>query len=236
MSDPRVRRGEGSAGARARIRARGTGRCPVSADHRSAGRHRLLAKRVDRPDVRQTFASPTRVCWWPTEVRSRQGAVRALLQADPKNPELVYSLALLSLQGNLHSDARNYLQRYLTLIESDPATSATLTRPISISPRSPKTRSNTPRRCSGCARSKAATNTCPRAFARPRARQDETHRRGAQDAARSAAEFARRARAVAARRGATAARVAALRGGLQAARLRRWKSPPTAFRCCTTAR
>ena len=40
-----------------------------------------------------------------------------LLQADPKNPDLVYSLALLSLQGNLNSDARTYLQRYLALVE-----------------------------------------------------------------------------------------------------------------------
>jgi tetratricopeptide (TPR) repeat protein len=40
-----------------------------------------------------------------------------LLQADAKNPDLVYSLALLSMQGNLKADARAYLKRYLTLLE-----------------------------------------------------------------------------------------------------------------------
>ena len=40
----------------------------------------------------------------------------ALLQTDPKNPDLVYSMALLSLQGKLPADARTYLQRYLELI------------------------------------------------------------------------------------------------------------------------
>jgi tetratricopeptide (TPR) repeat protein len=40
-----------------------------------------------------------------------------LLKADPKNPDLVYSMALLSLQGNLRADARSYLERYLALLE-----------------------------------------------------------------------------------------------------------------------
>ena len=40
-----------------------------------------------------------------------------LLQADPRNPTLVYSMALLSMQGNLKADARAYLQRYLALLE-----------------------------------------------------------------------------------------------------------------------
>ncbi len=40
----------------------------------------------------------------------------SLLQADPKNADLVYSMALLSMQGKLPSDARTYLQRYLELI------------------------------------------------------------------------------------------------------------------------
>jgi len=39
-----------------------------------------------------------------------------LMQADPKNPDLVYSMALLSLQGKLPADARMHLQRYLELI------------------------------------------------------------------------------------------------------------------------
>jgi tetratricopeptide (TPR) repeat protein len=40
-----------------------------------------------------------------------------LVQADPKNPDLVYSMALLSLQGSLRADARTYLQRYLALLQ-----------------------------------------------------------------------------------------------------------------------
>jgi len=39
-----------------------------------------------------------------------------LLKAEPNNPDLVYSLALLSLQGNLRSEARTYLLQYLELI------------------------------------------------------------------------------------------------------------------------
>jgi tetratricopeptide (TPR) repeat protein len=40
-----------------------------------------------------------------------------LLKDDPKNPDLVYSMALLSMQGNLRADARSYLQRYLALLD-----------------------------------------------------------------------------------------------------------------------
>ena len=42
---------------------------------------------------------------------------QALLKADPNNADLVYSMALLSLQGKLPADARTYLQRYLQLID-----------------------------------------------------------------------------------------------------------------------
>jgi tetratricopeptide (TPR) repeat protein len=42
----------------------------------------------------------------------------SLLQTDPKNADLVYSMALLSMQGKLPADARTYLQRYLELIAS----------------------------------------------------------------------------------------------------------------------
>ncbi|MBC8118325.1 MAG: tetratricopeptide repeat protein [Burkholderiaceae bacterium] len=41
---------------------------------------------------------------------------QSLLQADPKNADLVYSMALLSMQGKLPADARTYLERYLELI------------------------------------------------------------------------------------------------------------------------
>lgn len=84
-----------------------------------AGALEALKRLVDRPgtspDVRLAYARLL--------VADRQfGAARAqfelLLQADPQNPDLVYSLALLSLQGNLNSDARSYLQRYLALLEN----------------------------------------------------------------------------------------------------------------------
>jgi tetratricopeptide (TPR) repeat protein len=78
----------------------------------------LLAKQVDRPDA----SADIRLAYARLLVADRKydlarAQFERLLQADPKNPELVYSLALLSLQGNLRSDARMYLQRYLTLID-----------------------------------------------------------------------------------------------------------------------
>lgn len=47
---------------------------------------------------------------------------QALLQADPKNADLVYSMALLSLQGKQPVDARTYLQQYLQLIDQSDQT------------------------------------------------------------------------------------------------------------------
>lgn len=50
---------------------------------------------------------------------------QSLLQADPKNADLVYSMALLSLQGKLPADAKTYLERYLALIaQSDDSRAA----------------------------------------------------------------------------------------------------------------
>jgi Flp pilus assembly protein TadD len=46
---------------------------------------------------------------------------KLLQQADPDNPDLAYSLALLSLQGDLRNDARVQLERYLALIEKQPS-------------------------------------------------------------------------------------------------------------------
>ena len=45
---------------------------------------------------------------------------QSLLQTDPKNADLVYSMALLSMQGKLPADARTYLERYLELIAQSP--------------------------------------------------------------------------------------------------------------------
>jgi tetratricopeptide (TPR) repeat protein len=82
-----------------------------------------LARLIARPDA----SSEVRLAYARTLVADRQfPAARAqfeqLQRADPDNPDLVYSLALLSLQGNLISEARTYLQRYLALLESQPGT------------------------------------------------------------------------------------------------------------------
>jgi tetratricopeptide (TPR) repeat protein len=78
----------------------------------------MLEQRAAQPGA----SADLRLAYARLLVADRQyGPARAqfeqLLQADPKNPDLVYSLALLSLQGNLNSDARTYLQRYLALVE-----------------------------------------------------------------------------------------------------------------------
>lgn len=71
-------------------------RNPAAQDARLAYARLLIAdKRFD--DARRQFAR--------------------LLQDNPGNPDLVYSMALLSLQGNLRADAKNYLERYLKLLE-----------------------------------------------------------------------------------------------------------------------
>ena len=78
----------------------------------------MLEQRVAQPgasaDVRLAYA---RLLVADRKYGPAREQFELLLQADPKNPDLVYSLALLSLQGNLNSDARTYLQRYLTLVE-----------------------------------------------------------------------------------------------------------------------
>ena len=78
----------------------------------------MLEQRVAQPgasaDIRLAFA---RLLVADRKYGPAREQFEQLLQADPKNPDLVYSLALLSLQGNLNSDARTYLQRYLTLVE-----------------------------------------------------------------------------------------------------------------------
>ena len=81
----------------------------------------LLEKSASRPDasidLRLAYA---RLLVADRKYDLARAQFQQLLKADPDNPELVYSLALLSLQGNLRSDARTYLQRYLTLVEERP--------------------------------------------------------------------------------------------------------------------
>jgi tetratricopeptide (TPR) repeat protein len=78
----------------------------------------LLARYLER----QPKSADGRLAYARLLIAERQyDAARAqferLLQADPKNPDLVYSMALLSMQGNLKADARSYLLRYLALLE-----------------------------------------------------------------------------------------------------------------------
>jgi tetratricopeptide (TPR) repeat protein len=78
----------------------------------------LLARYLER----QPKSSDGRLAYARLLIADRQydtarGQFERLLQADPKNPDLVYSMALLSMQGNLKADARRYLERYLALLE-----------------------------------------------------------------------------------------------------------------------
>jgi tetratricopeptide (TPR) repeat protein len=78
----------------------------------------LLARYLER----QPKSSDGRLAYARLLIADKQydaarGQFERLLQADPKNPDLVYSMALLSMQGNLKADARRYLERYLTLLE-----------------------------------------------------------------------------------------------------------------------
>jgi tetratricopeptide (TPR) repeat protein len=81
---------------------------------------------LQRQVARSGASAEVRLAYARLLVADRQyGPARAqfelLQQADPKNPDLVYSLALLSLQGNLRAEARTYLLRYLDLLQSQPS-------------------------------------------------------------------------------------------------------------------
>ncbi|MGZ8255234.1 MAG: tetratricopeptide repeat protein [Burkholderiaceae bacterium] len=78
----------------------------------------LLARYLERQpkstDGRLAYA---RLLIADKQYDSARGQFERLLQADARNPDLVYSMALLSMQGNQKADARRYLERYLTLLE-----------------------------------------------------------------------------------------------------------------------
>ena len=77
----------------------------------------LLQEFVTRnPMVSDTRLAYARLLIADNKFDSARAQFAALLQADPKNADLVYSMALLSMQGKLPADARTYLQRYLELI------------------------------------------------------------------------------------------------------------------------
>ncbi len=68
------------------------------------------------PTVAETRLAYARLLIADNQFDAARAEFQSLLQADPNNPDLVYSMALLSLQGKLTADARTYLQRYLELI------------------------------------------------------------------------------------------------------------------------
>jgi Flp pilus assembly protein TadD len=75
---------------------------------------RYLERQPKSSDGRLAYA---RLLIADKQYDTARGQFERLLQDDPKNPDLVYSMALLSMQGNLKADARRYLERYLTLLE-----------------------------------------------------------------------------------------------------------------------
>lgn len=78
----------------------------------------LLARYLERqPKSNDGRLAYARLLIADKQYDTARGQFERLLQGDPKNPDLVYSMALLSMQGNLKADARRYLERYLTLLE-----------------------------------------------------------------------------------------------------------------------
>jgi Flp pilus assembly protein TadD len=75
---------------------------------------RYLERQPKSSDGRLAYA---RLLIADKQYDTARGQFERLLKDDPKNPDLVYSMALLSMQGNLKADARRYLERYLTLLE-----------------------------------------------------------------------------------------------------------------------
>ena len=80
------------------------------------------------PTVTDTRLAYARLLIADNKFDAARSEFQSLLQADSKNPDLVYSMALLSMQGKLPADARTYLQRYLELIAQADGT-RTGTRP-----------------------------------------------------------------------------------------------------------
>jgi tetratricopeptide (TPR) repeat protein len=78
----------------------------------------LLARYLERqPKSSEGRLAYARLLIADKQYEPARAQFERLLQADPKNPDLVYSMALLSMQGNLKADARRYLDRYLALLE-----------------------------------------------------------------------------------------------------------------------
>jgi len=77
----------------------------------------LLKDFVSRqPQIADTRLAYARLLIADGQFEAARAQFGSLLQTDPANADLVYSMALLSMQGKLPADARSYLQRYLELI------------------------------------------------------------------------------------------------------------------------
>ena len=74
---------------------------------------KMLARPNPSPEVRLAYA---RMLVADKQYPAARAQFEELLKAEPNNPDLLYSLALLSLQGNLRSEARTYFTRYLELV------------------------------------------------------------------------------------------------------------------------
>ncbi|HVE90340.1 MAG TPA: tetratricopeptide repeat protein [Burkholderiaceae bacterium] len=74
------------------------------------------------PNVSDTRLAYARLLIADNKFDLARAQFASLLQTDPKNADLVYSMALLSMQGKLPTDARTYLQRYLELIAAPEGT------------------------------------------------------------------------------------------------------------------
>ena len=81
----------------------------------------FVARHPTLTDTRLAYA---RLLIADSKFDAARSEFQSLLQADSKNPDLVYSMALLSMQGKLPADARTYLQRYLELIAQGDGTRA----------------------------------------------------------------------------------------------------------------
>ncbi|HQR19955.1 MAG TPA: tetratricopeptide repeat protein [Burkholderiaceae bacterium] len=76
---------------------------------------RLLERPGASSDVRLAYA---RMLVADKQYAAARAQFELLQQADPQNADLAYSLALLSMQGRLYSDAKVHLLRYIALLET----------------------------------------------------------------------------------------------------------------------
>lgn len=76
----------------------------------------FLAKHPQANEVRLTYA---RLLVAEERFGQAREQFSLLLKESPRNPDLVYALGVLSAQGKLYGEARNYFMRYLSLIQEE---------------------------------------------------------------------------------------------------------------------